>query len=117
MDSKIKVDKDSVCVTVRLAPWKPGLPKRRFYEDDARRLVLEKHPKLKLGKCVKPAVAKNQGPNLEGEWVFLLVQDEKPVEQKKSTPPKPKKKVSKKKEVESVKSEDNLTTGGGGEAG
>ena len=100
MEKNIKVSKDEVVVSLKLAPWKPGVQKIRYYEENAREWVKEAHPKLVLGKTLKPCVVRNQGAITEGEWIFAVVQEEvkKPIVKKA--------KPITKKEVASVKSSD-----------
>jgi len=100
MEKNIKVSKDKVVVSLKLAPWKPGHKKVRYYEENAREWVKEEHPKVVIGKTLKPCVVRNQGSITEGEWIFEVVQEVKEVKEVKKVT---KKKVAPKKEVVSVK--------------
>ena len=76
MHKNIKVTKDTVTVTLKLHPHKPGEKKVRYYESNARAWVVEAHPKIELGRCSTNCVVKNQGPNIEGKWVFEVIKKE-----------------------------------------
>ena len=102
MEKNIKLNKDTVSVTLKLASWKPGVQKVRYYEASAREWVQEKHPNIQLGKTLKPDVVRNQGPITEGEWIFEVVQEKKELVitvQEKKEPITKKKATIKKKEV------------------
>lgn len=96
MEVNIKIVNDSAFVTVQVTPAKPGQPKLRVYMHDALRMLKEKHPKLKIGKCVNNCVVRSLGPQ-EGTWEFKILQEEKP--QPKVEPKKSAKKTTKKRAV------------------
>lgn len=97
MEKTVKLTKDTVVVTLKLEPYRPGLPKVRYYAQNAREWAQEAYPKLKLGRLLKNCTVRNQGSNNEGEWIFEVVK-----------PPKKKfaRHSAKKKEVVDAESSD-----------
>ena len=105
MDKNIKVTKETVTVSLKLHSHKSGEQKVRYYEANARGWVLQEYPKLEIGRCLKNCVVKNQGPKLEGEWVFEVIQKVIPKEVKKPAVRK-KKSYARKKEVVNAEGSD-----------
>lgn len=73
MEKTVKLTKNTVVVTLKLDPWRPGLPKQRYYATNARVWAEEAYPKVKIGKLLKNCNVRNQGSNNEGEWVFEVI--------------------------------------------
>lgn len=100
-EKKVKVEGETVKVYVKFSPRLGADSRRRFYTHDALQLIKETHPKLVVGKVLKPCTAKNYGESLEGEWVFELVKKE--VAKKRTTTTRKTLKSAKKEAKEETK--------------
>ncbi len=71
---KVKIVGETVRVHVTLPRRRLSKdPKHVFYTRDALAAAKEAHPKLVIGKVVKPHTLNNFGDVVEGEWIFELV--------------------------------------------
>lgn len=112
---EIKKTKDEVTLFVRLKKWiSPKDTHVNFSWKDAKKLIQEKHPDLKIDKPkqMKKVLSNKRSKVLEEEWSFVI---QKPKEAKKVTkkeaPPAPKKRIqaTKRKTQKTKKLVDTLT--------
>lgn len=106
MEVTIKVNKEDAVVKVKLPKRKGKMRRQRVYTEDAKRLLLEKHPRLELESVLQYCTVKNDGQN-EGEWIFALKKKvaKKAPAKKAPTKKTTKKKAAKKKTLKQVKEE------------